>query len=71
MLGFRSFYLIEEILAINVWAVETYSEEQVVIKICALCFSLVLILDSSLLYQVNALYKRSECPGKLVDTISL
>ena len=35
------------------------------IKICALCFSLVLILDSSLLYQVNALYNRSSKPGKV------
>jgi hypothetical protein len=32
-----------------------YSQEQVVIKICALCVSLVLILDSSSLNQVNAL----------------
>ena len=34
-----------------------YSEEQVVIKISALCVLLVLILDSSSLNQVNSLKK--------------
>lgn len=34
---------------------ESYSEQKMVIKICALCVCLVLILDSSSLDQVNAL----------------
>lgn len=38
----------------------SYSEEQVEIKICALCVSLVLILDSSSLNQVNALKNESK-----------
>ena len=52
----------------------TYSEEQVVIKICALCVCLVLILDSSFLNQVNALYKQRVSTEdnekeELIDTI--
>lgn len=37
------------------YLIGTYSQKQVVIKICALCVCLVLILDSSSLNQINAL----------------
>lgn len=53
----------------------TYSQEQVVIKISALCVLLVLILDSPSLNQVNCLKKKAgqQVPttrkSRLIDTI--
>ena len=50
-----------------------YSEEQVEIKICALCVCLVLILDSSSLDQINSLNDKAELSNlevpHVIDTI--